>query len=66
MELKCYDDKCDWKVKQIDRDTFTLAFPNKITQQHFTRLKSFEFNNAIVKAQISISDLPAGASTKLK
>jgi hypothetical protein len=65
-ELKVYDAEWDWKVKQCDRDTFTLVFPNKVTQQHFTRLKSFEFSSAIVKAKISASDLLACASLVLK
>jgi hypothetical protein len=28
LELKNYDDKWDWQVKQCDRDTFALVFPN--------------------------------------
>jgi hypothetical protein len=39
-------------------DIFTLAFPNKSSQQHFTKLKSFEFNKAIVKAKIVSSAYP--------
>jgi hypothetical protein len=65
-ELKLYDEKWNWRVNQLDRDTFSLVFPNKFSQQHFTRLKSFEFNSAIVKAKISASDMTSGAALRLK
>jgi hypothetical protein len=60
MELKVYDEDWDWQVKQCDRDTFRIVFPCKMVQQYFTRLKSFEFNSATVKARITTSDLPQG------
>jgi hypothetical protein len=42
-----------------------LAFPNKISQQDFTKLKSFEFNKAIVKVKIIASAYPPGVSAHL-
>jgi hypothetical protein len=35
-ELKAYDVEWDWKVKQCDRDTFTLVFPQQGHKHHFT------------------------------
>jgi hypothetical protein len=64
-ELKTYDEEWDWKVAQRDGDTFTMGFPNKSSQQHLTKLKSFEFNKAIVKAKIIASDHPPGVSARL-
>jgi hypothetical protein len=55
-ELKLYDGKWDWKVRQCDQDKFSLVFPCKSLEQHFTRLKGFEFNNVAVKASITASD----------
>jgi hypothetical protein len=66
LELKNYDDKWDWQVKQCDRDIFSLVFPNQMSQQHFTIIKSFDFSSVVVKARIMTSDLPPGASSRLK
>jgi hypothetical protein len=50
----------------MDRDTFSIVFPDKSSQQYFTKLRGFEFNNAIVKAKIVAFDVPPGASALLK
>jgi hypothetical protein len=42
------------------------VFPNKSSQQHFTRLKSFEFKSAIMKAKISPCNMPPRAASRLK
>lgn len=65
-ELKLYDDSWDWKVNQIERDTFTLVFPSKASQTHFTRMKSFEFNTTAIETKITESDMLPGATSKLK
>jgi hypothetical protein len=66
MELKLYDENWDWQVQQCDMDTFRIVFPSQMVQQCLTRLKSFDFNSAIVKARILASDLPPRASSRLK